>query len=72
MEVGNGQKYSHMFDHPGVVWDGVKDGKSEQQAIDEIFPTAKTQHGTWRVPRTLKFKVDLSDCYEVIFIKVER
>ena len=72
MEVGNGQKYSHMFDHPGVVWDGGKDGKSEQQAIDEIFPTAKTQHGTWRVPRTLKFKVVLSDCYEVIYIKVER
>ena len=30
MEVGNGQKYSDMFDHPGVVWDRVKDGKSEQ------------------------------------------
>lgn len=37
MELVNGQRYPDTFEHP-TVWDGVKDGKSEQGANRGDFP----------------------------------
>lgn len=46
MELFNGQRYPDTFEHP-TVWDGVKDGKSEQWAIKEIFPNHQIPAWNW-------------------------
>ena len=46
MERVDGQRYPDTFEHP-TVWDGVKDGKNELWAIEEIFPNHQIPACNW-------------------------